>query len=70
MSQQNSRDDEVTVGELKLQFTANGPDAEKELDDLLEGLEKNVHQLEDASAVIESFMIRDFDANLSWGDES
>lgn len=57
---------EVTVGELKLQFSAQGEDAERELDDLLEGLEKQVHQLENASAVIESFTISDFDERLSW----
>lgn len=65
----DSNSEEVTVGELKLQFSARGSDAERELDDLLEGIEKEVRQLEDASAVIESFKMSDFDARLSWAED-
>lgn len=59
----------VTVGELRVQFTARGEAAEGEIEEFIEEVQRQMSSLETARAVMESNTFSDFNARLAWGWE-
>lgn len=66
----SENDDEVIVGEMKIQFSASGSDAKEEIRELQEMIGTEVRDLDDARGVIESFAMSDFDRRLGWDGDS
>lgn len=63
-------DDDVTVGEVTIQFSADDSAGKKELRELKELISQQVNEMEDAKAVIESYTLDGFDRKLSWSSDS
>lgn len=69
MSNSNQEED-VTIGEVTIQFTADDSAGKKEVAKMQKAVEKQVREIESANAVIESYTLDGFDQRLSWGGES
>lgn len=59
-------DETVTVGELRVQFTARGETAEGELEEFIDEVRSQMASLENARAVMEANTFSDFNARLAW----
>lgn len=62
-------DDTVEIGEITVQYTAQGEASKEEIDEFRRELRASVAGLEGPNAMVESYSFGEFDPQLSWIEE-